>query len=72
MPRKHNFWPLLLFVRPHSVSLPLSQVRSACEYLEMDAKHRLGFVANPKRFNVALTRSKVRVIIDVASTPHVS
>lgn len=36
-------------------------MRSACEYLEIDAKHRLGFVANPKRFNVALTRAKVRL-----------
>lgn len=35
------------------------QVRSSCEYLDVDAKHRLGFVANPKRFNVALSRAKV-------------
>lgn len=35
------------------------QVRSSCEYLDMDLKHRLGFVSNPKRFNVSLTRAKV-------------
>lgn len=35
------------------------QVRSSSEYMDFDAKHRLGFVRNKKRFNVALTRAKV-------------
>jgi helicase MOV-10 len=38
----------------------ISTVRSSVDWLDFDAKHRLGFVASPKRFNVALTRAQVR------------
>lgn len=41
----------------------ISTVRSSHEHLEFDAKHRLGFLANPKRFNVSLTRAKALVVV---------
>ncbi len=34
----------------------ISTVRSSETYLAFDAKHKLGFLASPKRFNVAVTR----------------
>lgn len=34
----------------------ISTVRSSAEHLAFDARHKLGFLANPKRFNVAVTR----------------
>jgi hypothetical protein len=45
---------------PPSQPLPPPQVRSDPENLAFDKKHRLGFVANEKRFNVAITRAKAR------------
>lgn len=41
----------------------ISTVRSEPSYLEHDAKHRLGFVGNAKRFNVAVTRAQVRLCL---------
>lgn len=41
----------------------ISTVRSDPTFLEHDAKHRLGFVASPKRFNVAITRAQVCLIM---------
>lgn len=41
----------------------LLQVRSNPDIIEKDLKHRLGFLANPKRFNVALTRAKALTVI---------
>jgi hypothetical protein len=38
----------------------ISTVRSTPSHLEHDFKHKLGFVANAKRFNVAITRAQVR------------
>lgn len=47
----------------------ISTVRSSTEYLEQDRLFNLGFVTNPKRFNVAVTRAKALLI--VVGNPHV-
>jgi len=47
----------------------ISCVRSSTEHLSYDAKYNLGFVGNPKRFNVAITRARHLVI--VIGNPHV-
>ena len=41
----------------------ISTVRSNAEFLPSDFKHRLGFLRNPKRFNVAITRTKALLIV---------
>ncbi|XP_061709089.1 probable RNA helicase armi [Cydia pomonella] len=41
----------------------ISTVRSTEAYLVDDRKHALGFVQNPKRLNVALTRAQIAVIL---------
>ncbi|KAK7684935.1 hypothetical protein QCA50_011770 [Cerrena zonata] len=41
----------------------ISTVRSSKEYIEYDIKHTLGFVASPRRFNVAVTRAQALLII---------
>ena len=41
----------------------LSTVRAREEYVEVDTRHSLGFVSNPKRFNVAVTRAKALLIV---------
>jgi hypothetical protein len=41
----------------------ISAVRSDPQFVEFDALHRLGFLGNPKRFNVAITRAKALLII---------
>jgi len=41
----------------------ISTVRSNREYLKMDSKFRLGFLKNPKRFNVAITRAQALLIV---------
>ncbi|KAG2499969.1 hypothetical protein HYH03_002254 [Edaphochlamys debaryana] len=41
----------------------ISTVRSNGDYLALDSKHRLGFLSNPKRFNVAITRAKALLIV---------
>jgi helicase MOV-10 len=47
----------------------MSCVRSSHEYVDADARHNLGFLANPKRFNVAITRAQALLI--VIGNPHV-
>ncbi|KIO33705.1 hypothetical protein M407DRAFT_13658 [Tulasnella calospora MUT 4182] len=41
----------------------VSTVRSSLDFVEFDLRHTLGFVANPRRFNVAMTRAKSILII---------
>ncbi|XP_049938320.1 putative helicase MOV-10 [Schistocerca serialis cubense] len=41
----------------------ISTVRSRTELLNDDYKHHLGFLKNPKRFNVAVTRPKALLIV---------
>mmetsp|Transcript_6441 Transcript_6441/g.11006 ORF Transcript_6441/g.11006 Transcript_6441/m.11006 type:complete len:260 (-) Transcript_6441:528-1307(-) len=41
----------------------ISTVRSSAEHLAFDAKFRLGFLSNPKRFNVAITRPKELLVV---------
>ncbi|KZT68330.1 RNA helicase [Daedalea quercina L-15889] len=41
----------------------ISTVRSSREFVEYDLKHTLGFVANPRRFNVAVTRAQALLIV---------
>ncbi|XP_015264039.1 PREDICTED: putative helicase MOV-10, partial [Gekko japonicus] len=43
--------------------LLISTVRSRSEYFQMDKDFNLGFLRNPKRFNVAVTRSKALLIV---------
>jgi superfamily I DNA and/or RNA helicase len=38
----------------------ISTVRSNVGYIDVDARHHLGFLGNPKRFNVAVTRPSDR------------
>nr|CAD7193948.1 unnamed protein product [Timema douglasi] len=47
----------------------LSTVRSMVDYVKIDVRHALGFIASPKRLNVALTRAKALLII--LGNPHV-
>ncbi|KAF5383148.1 hypothetical protein D9615_005012 [Tricholomella constricta] len=41
----------------------ISTVRSSTEFVEYDLRHTLGFVASPRRFNVAVTRAKCLLIV---------
>lgn len=41
----------------------VSTVRCNPEYLSLDFKHNLGFLRNPKRLNVTLTRAKALLIV---------
>ncbi|GBE89135.1 P-loop containing nucleoside triphosphate hydrolase protein [Sparassis crispa] len=41
----------------------ISTVRSSREFVKYDLKHTLGFVANPRRFNVAVTRAQALLIV---------
>ncbi|KIY67638.1 RNA helicase [Cylindrobasidium torrendii FP15055 ss-10] len=41
----------------------VSTVRSSQEFVKYDLRHTLGFVANPRRFNVAVTRAKALLVV---------
>lgn len=41
----------------------ISSVRSQPKFMQTDLKFRLGFLTNPKRFNVALTRAKALLVV---------
>ncbi|KIJ29274.1 hypothetical protein M422DRAFT_188705 [Sphaerobolus stellatus SS14] len=41
----------------------ISTVRSSIDFVEFDVKHTLGFVASPRRFNVAMTRAQALLIV---------
>ena len=41
----------------------ISTVRSNPEYLEFDSKFNLGFLNDPKRFNVSMTRAKALLVV---------
>ena len=46
----------------------LTQVRSQEENVKSDAKYRIGFLKNPKRFNVGITRAIALLVI--IGNPH--
>lgn len=47
----------------------VSTVRSSPEYVSTDNQYKLGFLKNPKRFNVAITRAKALLV--VVGNPHI-
>lgn len=47
----------------------ISTVRSTIKHNEFDQVHNLGFLSNPRRFNVAITRAKSLLII--VGNPHI-
>ncbi|KAI5347741.1 hypothetical protein L3X38_000628 [Prunus dulcis] len=47
----------------------ISTVRSTIKHDEFDRRYCLGFLSNPKRFNVAITRAKALLI--VIGNPHI-
>ncbi|KAL0066331.1 hypothetical protein AAF712_006589 [Marasmius tenuissimus] len=47
----------------------VTTVRSSREFVDYDLRHTLGFVANPRRFNVAVTRAQSLLVI--AGDPNV-
>ena len=47
----------------------IAQVRSQESEVGADVRHNLGFLSNPKRFNVAITRAQSLLII--IGNPHV-
>jgi helicase MOV-10 len=52
-----------LFQGQERTAIIISTVRSKEEYIGFDLKHNLGFLQNPKRFNVASTRAQAMLIV---------
>ncbi|XP_038054023.1 RNA helicase Mov10l1-like [Patiria miniata] len=50
------------------VAMIISTVRSSEDLLTFDLRHHLGFLSNPKRFNVSITRAQALMII--VGNPH--
>ena len=50
------------------VLLSLSQVRSTADLVTSDLRHHIGFLSNPKRFNVAISRAQALLV--VIGNPH--
>ena len=46
-----------------------AQVRSNESLVGVDVRHSIGFLSNPKRFNVAITRAQALLV--VIGNPHV-
>lgn len=46
-----------------------AQVRSNESLVGVDVRHSVGFLSNPKRFNVAITRAQALLV--VIGNPHV-
>ena len=42
----------------------VSTVRSTPQYVNTDKQYKLGFLQNPKRFNVAITRWEVFILMN--------
>ncbi|XP_022239290.1 RNA helicase Mov10l1-like isoform X1 [Limulus polyphemus] len=45
------------------LAIIISTVRACEEYVEFDSLHNLGFLSNPKRFNVAVTRAQGLLVV---------
>ncbi|KAI5120593.1 hypothetical protein M0805_008071 [Coniferiporia weirii] len=41
----------------------ISTVRTSMDFVKFDLRHTLGFVANPRRFNVAITRAQALLVV---------
>jgi len=41
----------------------ISTVRSSSDFINFDLTHKLGFLRNPKRLNVAISRAKALLIV---------
>lgn len=50
------------------MAIILSTVRSSPRLIESDVRHTVGFVASPRRLNVAITRARAALII--IGNPH--
>ena len=61
-----EYFVYISFIACSYVSL---QVRSSASYVSFDQRHALGFLSNPKRFNVAITRAQALLI--VIGNPHI-
>lgn len=54
---------LLIRVLQERRVIIISTVRSSVDFVEYDIRHTLGFVASPRRFNVAVTRAQALLVV---------